>query len=155
MAERHQYMVVYHLSASGFYKPHLQVSNASSVLVSTLPNVAKTYVEQSTASNVFYSTSKVCIDGTDYVVGMFLSVGQEGGLPSYCRLEQVFLVNSSVVFLCQEHTSHYSEHLRSYELFPKNLAVHTPSELNDKTPLCAYSFNGRLLLTPKRFTLLH
>lgn len=128
---------------------------SSTVLVSMLPNVAKTYIEQITASNVVYSTSKVCIDGTDYDVGMFLSVGQEGGLPNYCRTEQVLLVNSRAVFLCQEHTSHYIEHLRSYELFPKNLAVHTPSELNDKTPLCAYNINGRLLLTPKCFILLH
>lgn len=135
LADKHQYMVAYHLSASGFFKPHQQ-TNVSSVLVSMLPNVAKTYIEQVTASNVIYSTSKVCIDGTDNDEGMFLSVGQEGGLPNYCRIEQLLLVNSSVVFLCQEHTSHYIKHLRSYELFPKNLAVHTPSELNDKTPLC-------------------
>lgn len=155
LADRHQYMVAYHLSASGFFKPHQQTSNVSSVLVSMLPNVAKTYTEQITASNVIYSTSKVCIDGTDYDVGMFLSVGQEGGLPNYCRIQQVLLVNSAVVFLCQEHTSHYIEHLRSYELFPNNLTVHTPSELNDKTPLCAYNIDGRLLLTPKRFILLN
>ena len=148
-------MVAYHFSASGFFKPNQQTSNVSFVLVSMLPKVAKTYIEQIIASNVIYSTSKDCIDGTDYVVGMVLSVGQEGGLPNYCRIEQVLLVNSSVVFLCQEHKSHYIEHLRSYELFPKNLAVHTPTELNDKTPLCAYNIDGRLLLTPKRFILLH
>lgn len=155
LADRHQHMVAFHLSASGFFRPHQQASNVSSVLVSMLPDVAKTYVKQITASNVIYSTSKICIDGTDYNVGMFLSVGQEGGLPKFCRLEQVLLVNSSVVFLCQRHISHYIEHLRSYELFPNNLAVHTPSELNDKTPLCAYNVDGRLLLTPKRFILLH
>lgn len=155
LADRHQYMVAYHLSTSAFFKPHQHTSNVSSVLVSKLPDVAKTYIEQITESNVIYSTSKVCIDGTDYDVGMFLSVGQEGGLPNFCRIEQVLLVNSNVVFLCQEHTSHYIEHLRSYELLPKNLAVHTPSELNDKTPLCAYNIDGRLLLTPKCFILLH
>lgn len=155
LADRHQYMVAYHLSASGFFKPHQQTSNVSSALVSTLPNVAKTYIEQITSSDIIYSTSKVCIDGTDYDVGMFLSVGQEGGLPSYCRIEQVLLVNSSIVFICQEHTSYYIEHLRCYELSPQNLAIHTPSELNDKTPLCAYNIDGRLLLTPKRFILLH
>ncbi|XP_061568422.1 uncharacterized protein LOC133422444 [Cololabis saira] len=155
LANKHQYMVAYHLSTSGFFKPHQQTSTVSSVLVTSLPNVAKTYIEQITASNVVYSTSKVCIDGTDYDVGMFLSVGQKGGLPNFCRIEQVLLVNGSVLFLCREHTSNYIEHLRSYELSPENLAVHTPSELNDTTPLCAYNVDGRLLLTPKRFILLH
>lgn len=79
-------MVAYHLSASGLFKPHQQTSNVSSVGVSLLPNFAKTYIEQITASNVIYSTSKVCIDGTDYDVGMFLFLGQEGGLPNYCRI---------------------------------------------------------------------
>lgn len=52
-------------------------------MTSEVSSVTKTYIEQITASNVIYSTSKVCIDGTDYDVGMFLSVGQEGGLPNY------------------------------------------------------------------------
>lgn len=107
LADRHQNMVAYHLSASGFFRPHLQTSNVSSVLVSMLPNVAKTYIEQITASNVIYSTSKVCIDGTDYNVGMFLSVGQEGGLPNYCIIEQVLLLTVVLSFFAKSthHTT--------------------------------------------------
>ena len=46
LADRHQNMVAYHLSASEFFKPHQQTSNVSSVLVSMLPNVAKTYIDK-------------------------------------------------------------------------------------------------------------
>lgn len=71
-------MVAYGLSASGFFRPHQQTSHVSSVLALMLPNVSKTYIEQITKSSVINSTSKVCIDGTDCILGMCLSVGQEG-----------------------------------------------------------------------------
>jgi hypothetical protein len=123
-------------------------------MVSVLPDVARAYIEQITDSNMIYSTSNINIDGTNYDKEMFVSVGQEGALPQFNKIEQILLVNHHVVFLCQEHKSYYIEHLRSYELSAGNLAVNTVSELNDKSPLCAYNIEGRLLLTPKRFILL-
>ncbi|KAG9278069.1 hypothetical protein AMEX_G5864 [Astyanax mexicanus] len=153
LATRHQHMVAYHLSAPSFFKPHQQTSKVSSVMVSMLPDSAKAYIVQKTGSSMIYSTSRVNIDGTDYDVGMFVSVGQVGELPLFCKIEQIFLVNTEVVFLCQKHTSHYIEHLRSYELFPGSLTVHTVSQLNDQLPLSAYNTQGRLLITPKRYIL--
>ena len=154
LANRHQHMVAYYLSSPSFFKPHQQTSNVSSVMVSVLPDVARAYIEQITDSNMIYSTSNINIDGTNYDKEMFVSVGQEGALPQFNKIEQILLVNHHVVFLCQEHKSYYIEHLRSYELSAGNLAVNTVSELNDKSPLCAYNIEGRLLLTPKRFILL-
>lgn len=104
-------MVAYYLSAPSFFKPHQQTSNVSSLMVSLLPNVAKAYIEQITESNMIYSTSKVSIDGMDYDVGMFLSVGEKGGLPQFCKIEQILLVNNHVVFLGREHKANYIEHL--------------------------------------------
>ncbi|KAF7641019.1 hypothetical protein LDENG_00299320, partial [Lucifuga dentata] len=154
VATRYQHMVAYHLSAPLVFKPHQQISNVSSMMTSVLPEkIAKQYIEQNTDSNIIYSTSAVVIDGTDYDVGMFVSVGQEGGLPQFSKIEQILLVNNNVVFLCREHKSWYIEHLRCYELVPGNLAVHTISELNDNPPISAYNLEGRLLLTPKRFIL--
>ncbi|XP_073718055.1 uncharacterized protein [Misgurnus anguillicaudatus] len=155
LVTRHQHMMAYHLNAPSFFKPHQQTSNVSSVLVSELPEVAKEHIKQKTDSNLIYSTSKIIIDGTDYDVGMFVSVGQEGGLPQFSKIQQILLVNNDATFLCQGHTSHYTEHLRSYELYPGNATVHSVSELNDNSPLSAYSVEGKLLLKPKRFILLH
>lgn len=151
LAWRHQYMMAYYLSAPSFFKPHQQTSSVSSVMVSTLPDIAMAYIAQNTDSNMIYSTSRVTIDGTDYAAGMFVSVGQEGALPQFCRIEQIFLVNNHIVFLCREHESRYIEHLRSYELVSGNLAVHITSELNDTLPLSAYFRQGKLLITPRRY----
>lgn len=111
LATRHQQMVAYYLNAPSFFKPHQQTSNVSSVLVSSLPEVAKVHVEQKTDSSMIYSTSKIIIDGTDYAVGMFVSVGQEGGCLHLAKIEQILLVNNNTTFLFQEHKSCYIEHL--------------------------------------------
>lgn len=155
LATRHQHMVAYHLSAPSFYKPHQQTSSVCSVLVSVLPEIARQHIEQKTDSNMIYSTLRIIIDGTNYDVGMFVSVGQEGGLSQLSKTEQILLVNNDVTFLCRDHKSYYVEHLRSYELSPGNMAVHSISELNDSSPLYGYSVGTKLVLTPKRFILLH
>ena len=155
LANRHQHMMAYSLSAPSFFKPHQQTSSISSVMVSGLPDDAKAYVEHMTESSMIYSTSVVNVDGTDYGVDMFVSVGQEGGLPQFSKIEQILLVDNQIVFVCKTHTSYYIEHLRSYELSSGNLTVHLLQELNDPLPLSAYRTDGRLLLTPRRFILLH
>ncbi|KAK0151756.1 hypothetical protein N1851_006856 [Merluccius polli] len=68
LANRHQHILAYYLSALTFFKPHQQTSNVSSVMLSVLPDDAKAYIEQIRDSNMIYSTSKVNIDGTDYDV---------------------------------------------------------------------------------------
>lgn len=153
LATRHQYMLAYYLSAPTFFKPHQQTASVSSVLVSQLPDVAKQHIQQKTDADSIYTTTKISIDGTQYGVGMFVSVGQEGGLPQFSQVENILLVNNNVTFLCNDHTSFYIEHLRSFELLPGNIAVHSIMELNDSVPLNAYSVHGKLLLTPKRFVL--
>lgn len=88
LATRHQHMMAYYLSAPSFFKPRHQTSNVSSVLVSELPEVAKEHIKQKTDSNLIYSTSKIIIDGTDFDVGMFVSVGKKGDCLSsakFCR----------------------------------------------------------------------
>jgi hypothetical protein len=63
-------------------------------MFSMLPDIAKEYVAQKIGNNMIYRTLRVNIDGTDYDVGMFVSVGHEGGLPQFCRIEQILLVNN-------------------------------------------------------------
>lgn len=155
LAWRHQCMMAYYLSAPSFFKPHQQTSNVSSVMVSALPDIAKAYIAQKTDSNMIYSTSRVIRDGTGYAAGMFVSVGQQGALPQFCRIEQIFLVNSHIVFLCREHESRYIEHLCSYELVSGNLAVRITSELNDTLPLTAYYRQGKLVITPRRYIVIN
>ena len=154
LATRHQHIIAYYMSSSSFFKPHQQTSNVTSVVVSTLPDAAIQYFKEKTGSNIIYSTSRVNIEGTDFTVGMFLFAGDEGGLPSFCRLENIFLVDNKVTFLTQDHKSDYIEHLRSYELSPLSVTVRTLSELNDTLPLFAYNWHRKLLITLRRYILL-
>lgn len=107
-----QQMMAYHLAAPSFFKPKTQASRVDSVLVSGLPEVAQVYIKGQTTSDTVYQTSKVTIDGTDYVVGMFLSVGVSGGLSKFGKIEQIFLVKHEVSFQCSDYESWYVEHLR-------------------------------------------
>lgn len=68
---------------------------------------------------------------------MFVSVGMDVGLPLFCRIEQIFLVNNNVSFLWWKYESRYVEHLRSYELSSGNLSVHSISEFNDTSTISA------------------
>ena len=155
LAVRHQYMMAYYLSAPAFFKPHQQASVVTSVLVSTLPEVAQHYIKLKTDSNYIYRTSRVTIDGTDFFVGTFVSTGVEGGLPQFSKIQDILLENNDVAFLCRQHKSNYIEHIRAYKLAPDELTICTVSELNDICPLSAYSVEGQLLLTTKRFLPVH
>lgn len=145
--------MAYHLAAPSFFKPKTQASRVDCVLVSALPEVAQLHIRRLTTSDTIYQTSKVTIDDTDYVSKMFLTVGDSGGLSRFCRVEHIYLVNSTVSFLCSNYDSWYLEHLRSYELSPSqtSLSIHLQADLNDSVPLSAYEVEGSLLLTPKRF----
>ena len=57
LANRHQHMVAYYLSAPTFFKPHQQTSNGSSVMVSVLPDVEKAYIEQITQQHDLHQRS--------------------------------------------------------------------------------------------------
>lgn len=151
LASRHQHMMAYHLSAPAFFKPHLQASTVTSVLVSTLPEVAIQYIKQKTDSNTIYCASQITIDGTNISTGEYFPAGFEAGLPQFCKTESIVLVNDHVAFLCREHKSHYIEHLRAFNLCLGDISVKKITDLSDTSPLSAYCIEGKLLLTPKRF----
>ena len=80
LAIRHQNMMAFHLGSPSFFKSKTQTSRVDSVLVSALPDVAQAHIRGQTTSDTVYCTSKVTIDGTDYTSGMFVSVGNSGGI---------------------------------------------------------------------------
>lgn len=148
---RHQNMAAYHLHAPLFFKQEIRTSRVDSVLVSSLHQVALAHIRSQTSSDTIYTTTAVTTDATDYSSGMSVSVGFEGGLPTFTKVVESYFVNNKVCFLCHDFESWYVEHLRSYELSATttDLSVHLPSELNDT--VSAYKIEGLLLLTPKRF----
>lgn len=154
LANRHQHMMAYYLNAPSFFKPHTEASTVTSILVSSLDQVAKDYIAARTDCQIIYSTTKVSVDGTDYLKGMFVSAGKHGGLPTFSRIENILLVNDNVAFVCRNHESWYCEHLRSFEVISLDtVSVFDVSQLNDKVSLNGYIIGGRLMLKAKRFIL--
>ncbi|RXN24230.1 sterile alpha motif domain-containing 3 [Labeo rohita] len=125
------------------------------VLVSTLPDCAKVFIQGQTTTSIVYTTSRVTIDGTDYAPGMFVSAEACGGLPQFWRIDEIFLVNNNVSLLCSSFESWYVEHVRCYELspMPGRLSVFQILDLNDTITLAAYFIDGRLMLSPRRYIL--
>lgn len=154
LANKHQYMMSYYVSAPSYFKPEMQATRVDSILVSGLPEVAQTFIKERTESDTIYHASKVTIDSIEYVTGMFVSVGSDGGLPTFGEIYDIYLINNTVFFLLLQYVSWFTEHLRSYELTsPQHPSMHQQSDLNDPTPLSAYKTNGILVLTPKKFIL--
>lgn len=99
LAIRHQHMMAHHLATPYVFKPEIQTFSVASVAVSTLPEVAQTHIRRQTASDSATYTSKLTIDGTDFTSGMFVSAGDRGGLPAFCKIADIYL-NHNVSFLC-------------------------------------------------------
>jgi len=145
LATRHQHMMAYHFSAPAFFRPDIQASSVTSIQVSTLPLVAKNFIETKTDSQNIYSAPKISMSGTR---GMFVSAGQTGGLPTFSKIEHILLVNNSVFFHCKDYNCWYTEHLHSFQLTSSdNFSVYQLSELNDTVSLPAYNIDGHLVLT--------
>ncbi|KAI7790665.1 hypothetical protein IRJ41_017989 [Triplophysa rosa] len=121
-----------------------------------MPDCAKVFIQGQTTSNTVYTTSRVTVDGTDYAPGMFVSAGACGRLLQFWRIDEIFLVNNIVSLLCSSFESWYVEHVRCYELspMPGRLSVFQISDLNDTITLAAYSIDGRLMLSLRRYILL-
>ncbi|RXN32102.1 sterile alpha motif domain-containing 3 [Labeo rohita] len=49
-------------------------------------------IKKQTDSDSVFSTLKVIVDGTEYASGMFVSVGESGGLPKFAKILQIYLL---------------------------------------------------------------
>lgn len=116
-------------------------------LISTTHDFIKTKTD---SQNIYTS-----LNGTEYANGMFVSAGQTGGLPTFSRIEYLLLVNNSISLFCRNYECWYIEHLRSFEVtLTDSFSVYQLPELNDTVSLTAYTVDGHLLLTQKRFILI-
>lgn len=93
-------------------------------------------------------TSKVIQDCTDYVFGMFLSVGVRGGLSKFSKIEQIYNHNVAAQPRCCYYDSWYVEYLRSLSIADIRLSMYLQSDLKDIVPLTAHKTESLLLLIP-------
>lgn len=150
-------MMAFHLNATSFFKPAIEVNKMKSVMVSSFPeNVQNWLCQRNKQLNTVLVASSVCIDGIKYSSDMVISVGSCAGLPDFRQIAKI-VINTDIAFVCRLMTSWYDEHLRAYELCGNHLptlsAVTQLSELNDVFPLSLYRVHGKQFVTLKRYIL--
>ncbi|CAG5927057.1 unnamed protein product [Menidia menidia] len=85
--------------------PDIQASSVAFIQVDTLPQVAKNFIETKTSSQSIYSAPKDSISGTEFARGMFVSVGETGGLPKFSRIDHILLDMAAQNLLLHVHIS--------------------------------------------------
>lgn len=157
LATKHQKAVSYHLDCSAFFKPSVEMTRVTPVLIASFPlNVQRVLTQDFAKIDSVLVVSSVCIDGIMYHPGMILCFGSCSGLTKFAQIEKIVAANTEIMFICHKMTAWYSEHLRSYQL----LCGDTPSThvvkisgLNDILPLSAYRVQGKLVVTLKRYVI--
>lgn len=153
LAKKHQMAIAYHMDASSFFKPRVQMDRVCSSLITAFPENVQDYLKlQSPNCSTVLVSSSVYINGIKYCPDMVVSVGSCSRLPEFMRIERILTINTDVMFLCKSQTAWYTEHLCSYELYSlHSLQVVLSSELNDPFPLAAYNVRGRCYVTLKYY----
>lgn len=125
-----------------------------SVFIESLPIETHSMVSSITDSSSVYGTKQATIQGTTFVVGMFVCSGTHAALPEFKEIRNILLVGNDIYFLLKDDETCYVEHLRSYELTDhksKSHSLKSLSQLTDQMPQIAYKVSGRLILTVKNF----
>lgn len=157
LATKHQKAVSYHLDCSSFFRPSVEMTKVTPVLLASFPlNVQRVIVQNITKPESVLNASSVCVDGIKYHPGMILSTGSCSGLPEFAQIQKIVAVNTEIMFVCHKMTAWYCEHLRSYQLVCNevpSLVVVQMSDLNDVFPLSAYRVQGEFMVTLRRYVI--
>ncbi len=123
LAERHQNMMAFYLSPPRFLKPPVQISKVESVFVESLPIDTHSLISSNIDSISVYGTEQVIIEGTTFVVGVFVCTGAHAVLPEFKEIRNILLIGNDIFFLLKDYETWYVEHLRPYEQIIQTRAI--------------------------------
>lgn len=155
LAVKHQKMMAYYLDTSSFFRPSVEMDKVTTASIRSYPeDVQQVFCRKVPQLTSVLVASSVSVDGVTYRSGMIVSVGSCAGLPSFRQIKQIVALNTEILFICNEMTAWYHEHLRSFELIcdsrNPSLCVVQLKDLNDVFPLPAYTYGQHLVVTLKR-----
>ena len=157
LATKHQKAASYHLDCSSFFRPSVEMTKVTPVLLASFPlNVQRAIAQDISKAGSVLEASTVCVDGIRYHPSMILSTGSCSGLPEFAQIDKIVAANAELLFACHKMTAWYCEHLRSYQLLYSDvpsMCVLKMSELNDVLPLSAYRVQGELMVTLRRYVI--
>lgn len=147
-------MAAYHLSSPSLGKSELEVSAISTFPMDLLKEDIAKVIRQRFPDIVEVSLAQcVTIKGTTYRKGMVLAHRTSGGLPEFCEINQICIVNHSIFNIVRELGGWYREHHKAFELNPVSTRIFTLvslGELLDTYPLVGYKIGLLRMVTLKR-----
>lgn len=157
LASKHQKALSYHLDCSSFFRPTVEMTRVTPVLLASFPfNVQRVIAQHITMPGSVLDASSFCVDGIKYHPDMIGSTGSCLGLPEFAQIVKIVTANTEILFVCHKMTAWYCEHLRSCQLHysdAPSMCVVNMSQLNDVFPLSAYRVQGQLMVTLRRYVI--
>ncbi len=153
LAVKHQLMISYYMRPCSLQKPDFEAHDISTVSVDVLNQAAaeKIKLRYPSASEV-HLTNSVISKGVEFKNGMVVAQGSTSGLPDFCEILQICLVQERMCFIVKRMTSWYREHYRAFEIHAtSDITLLEVADLTDPYPLAAYSIESMRMVTLKRF----
>lgn len=155
LSQRHQYQIAHDLHASSFTKPPLEVKDVSTVHIDVLnKDISNALRQKSPDMDSVCLAKSVAYNGLNYKCGMILIHSSLGGLPEFCEIIQMVILQEKIIFIVKKLSGWYMEHYRAYTLKTspsKEVELVDPQELHDTYPLADYKIKGMRLVTLKRY----
>jgi len=153
MAEKHQLLMAYHLSAPTYFTPDTFVPESPQMAVDVLSEKCQQAIHVVADSAVSVSIAPfVRSHGTKYCPGMIVVIGHSCGLPVFGEVVSIVLVLGKLFLLISECDSWYCEHIRGYIIQRREeMRMLEPGHLYDYYPLAPYEFEGEVCVMLKHF----
>lgn len=154
LAFKHQLMISYHMRASSFEKPVLELTNVSTVPIDVLKTDIVENIEQRfPGTREVHMTRSVSTKGVTFKKDMIIAHGSTSGLPDFGQIVHVFVIQERLFFMVKRLCGWYSEHYRAFELTAcptKDTDLIELSDLADDYPLADYFVGSLRMVTLKR-----
>lgn len=154
LAFKHQLMISYHMRASSFEKPVLEMTSVSTVSVDVLKDeIVENIKQKFPGTREVHLTKSVSTKGTSFKKGMIIAHGSTSGLSDFGQIVHIFVIQERLFFMVKRLSGWYSEHHRAFELMAcptKDIDLIELSDLADDYPLAEYFVGSLRMVTLKR-----
>lgn len=154
LSQRHQFHIAHHLHLSSLPTSTLKVGNVSSIPIDVLcEEISCAVKEKHPNLDVLCMAENVTYEAYNYRKGMIISHGELAGLPEFCEIIQMIILQEKPLFVVRQLDAWYTEHYRAFILTTsaRQILLLEHHSLNDPYPLADYTIQGRRLVVPKRY----
>ncbi|KAK0151230.1 hypothetical protein N1851_007633 [Merluccius polli] len=155
LAFKHQLMISYHMRASSFEKPVLEMTSVSVSVDVLKDEIVEDIKQRFPGTREVHLTRSVSTKGVSFKKYMIIAHGSTSGLPDFGQIVHIFVIQERLFFMVKRLSGWYSEHHRAFELMAcptKDIDLIELSDLADECPLADY-FVGSLRMVGLKYKL--